>query len=291
MRSSTAETVLDIFSDKVVIVTGGASGLGRALCEELCARGGIVIVADINVEGAQQVATAITSTGGHARAVQMDVSQAESVRKVITAIASEYGRIDYIFNNAGIIIGAEVRDMSLDHWRRIIDVNLFGVLYGTTTAYALMIKQGFGHIVNISSLSGLTSLPIYTAYATTKHAVVGLSTSLRAEAAGLGVKVSVVCPGPIKTPLADAAMILQTRWEEVPKSLPLDKIAMDARVAARKVLRGVSRNRGIIVFPFGSRVLWWVYRLCPDVDPIGWKIVKNFRKARTEPDTLSRKEI
>jgi NAD(P)-dependent dehydrogenase (short-subunit alcohol dehydrogenase family) len=273
---------MDILRDKIAIVTGGASGLGRALCEELSARGAISVVADINQQGANELASAITNTGRRAQAVHMDVSRADSVENVIFDVASAYGRLDYIFNNAGIMIAGEVRDMTLDHWRRIIDVNFLGVLYGTTTAYSLMVKQGYGHIVNISSLSGLTTLPIYTAYAATKHAVVGLSTSLRAEGAGLGVKVSVVCPGPMKTGFANAATILRTTWEEIPRSLSLDKVATDPRAAARDVLRGVLRNRGIIVFPFSSRLLWWAYRLSPSIDPIGSRIVNNFRRARNE---------
>jgi short-subunit dehydrogenase len=104
-----------------------------------------------------------------------------------------------MLNNAGIALGGEVRDMDLEHWRRILDVNLWGVIHGTTAAYQVMVKQGFGHIVNTASLGGLIPEPMATAYATTKHAVVGLSTSLRAEAAELRVKVSVVCPGFVQT--------------------------------------------------------------------------------------------
>jgi NAD(P)-dependent dehydrogenase (short-subunit alcohol dehydrogenase family) len=277
---------MTIFRDKIAIVTGGASGLGRALCEELSARGAVSIIADINMEGAQEVAAAITSNGGQASARHLDVSDAESFKKLISDVATEYGRLDYIFNNAGILIIGEVRDMSLDHWRRIIDVNFVGTLYGTTIAYALMVKQGFGHIVNISSVSGLISQPIFTAYAATKHAVVGLSTSLRGEAIGLGVKVSVVCPGLVKTRLADSSKMLGAAGEELPKPPP---IGMDAHAAARKVLRGVSRNLAIIVFPFKFRILWWINRLLPAVDPIGWKTVKDFREARAlaELDKLS----
>jgi NAD(P)-dependent dehydrogenase (short-subunit alcohol dehydrogenase family) len=180
------------FEDKVVIVTGGASGIGRALCEELGQRGAKVIVADINVEGAEQVASAITTTGGLARAAPLDVSQVEAVQKLIEETAAEQGWLDFMFNNAGICMVGEVRDMDLEQWRRIVDVNLWGVIHGTTSAYQLMLGQGFGHIINIASADGLMPFPMMTAYSTTKHAVIGLSTGLRAEAAELGVKVSVV---------------------------------------------------------------------------------------------------
>ncbi len=270
------------FKDKVAIVTGGASGLGRALCEELGRRGAAVIVTDIDREGAEQVSLTITTADGRARAAQIDVAEAKDVQRIIKEAASEHGRLDYIFNNAGIAIGGEVRDMSLDHWRRIVDVNLFGVLYGTTEAYSLMARQGFGHIVNIASLSGLVGLPISTPYAMTKHAVVGLSTSLRAEGSDLGVKVSVVCPGYIHTGIHDASPVVKAEREEVNAMLPWDKM-MDAKKAAGLILRDVLRNRAIIIFPFRSRLLWRLFRIHPAIfNPIWSKIVRGFRVLRSE---------
>ncbi|MCP4591902.1 MAG: SDR family oxidoreductase, partial [bacterium] len=195
------------FQAKIAIVTGGASGIGQALCKELARRGAAsVVVADVNAEVAREVAEAITTAGGRARAAELDVTQAEAVQALVEQTVSEHGRLDYMFNNAGIAIEGEVRDMTLDQWRRIVDVNLWGVIYGTTSAYRVMVGQGFGHIVNTSSGAGLAPVALGTAYSATKHAVVGLSTLLRAEGAGLGVKVSVVCPGAIRTGIVDASV-------------------------------------------------------------------------------------
>jgi NAD(P)-dependent dehydrogenase (short-subunit alcohol dehydrogenase family) len=133
----------------------------------------MVVVADINAGGAGQVASTITTASGRARAAHLDVSRAEDVQKLIDETASKHGQLDFMFNNAGIAMGGEVRDMDLEHWRRILDVNLWGVIYGTTAAYRVMTQQGFGHIVNTASLGGLIPEPMATAYATTKHAVVG----------------------------------------------------------------------------------------------------------------------
>lgn len=134
----------DIFKEKIAIVTGGASGIGRALCEALSRKGAIVVVADIDNEGAKQVASTITALGRRAQAHYLDVSQPEAVQKLVAETVTTYGHLDYMFNNAGIGIAGEARDMSLEQWQRIIEVNLWGVIHGTRSAYQVMSQQGFG---------------------------------------------------------------------------------------------------------------------------------------------------
>ncbi len=269
------------FRDKIAVVTGGASGMGRALCEELGRRGTVVVVSDLNLEGAKNVSERIAAGGGRARAVHLDVTSEPAVSGLVQRVVSEEGRLDYIFNNAGIAIVGEVRDMNVEHWRRILDVNLRGVIYGTTAAYQVMVKQGFGHIVNIASLGGLIPLAGITAYAVTKHAVIGLSTSLRIEARDLGVKVSVVCPGLIKTNIIDSATYLKLDKERLLDLSPRKGIDVD--LAARMILEGVARNRPIIAFPFGARLLWWLYRHFPRVlEPFGYRGMRKLRTTRID---------
>lgn len=272
---------MDHFQDRTAIVTGGASGIGQMLCEELAARGAIVIVADLNLDGAQRVASKIGENGGRARAASLDVSNADSVRELVDRIAGERGRLDFMFNNAGIGVGGEVRDLTPDHWRRIVEINLFGVISGTSAAYSVMVRQGFGHIVNTASVAGLISTPTMTPYATTKYAVVGLSTSLRSEAERLGVRVSVVCPGFIQTGIFDAGTYVKSTKAAFLSQIPFK--LMDARAAAAKILRGVERNRAIIVFPFYARFLWWLARINPNLlSPLSRKTVKDFRRTRSD---------
>ena len=269
------------FKDKIVIVTGAASGIGRALSEELSRAGAIMIMADIHSDGLEQVASKLTADGGRAHTAHLDVTQAAEVQALVDKVMSEHGRLDYIFNNAGIAIAGEVRDLSLDHWRRIIDVNLMGVIYGTNAAYSAMIKQRFGHIVNTASLAGLVGFPTMIPYVTTKYAVVGLSTSLRAEAEAFGVKVSVVCPGFIQTGIFDAATYVHSSQEELLARLPFKLIT--ASEAARAILRGVARNKAVIVFPFYGRLVWWLYRMNNSLTlPLVRKTLGEFRAARKE---------
>ncbi len=268
------------FTDKVAIVTGGASGIGRAVCRAMGREGAIVVIADVDIQGAREVVKTISAAGGQARAVGLDVTQEKAVRSLINETAGEYGHLDFMFNNAGIGVIGDERDKTWEHWQKILDINLNGVVYGTTEAYALMVRQGFGHIINTASLAGLIPSPTEVAYGVTKHAVVGLSTSLRAEGAALGVKVSVICPGVVRTPLFDTAPVLNVDREEIMAEMP-DFIMLDVNKAAQSILRGIARNQARIVFPFHARLAWRLYRFSPAIlDRIGRFQMKNFRKFR-----------
>jgi NAD(P)-dependent dehydrogenase (short-subunit alcohol dehydrogenase family) len=271
---------VESFNGKVAIVTGGASGIGQELCRELGARGSIVIVADINAEGARQVASTVCQRGGRAYAQNVDVSDEKAVGRLVGETAAEHQHLDYMFNNAGIAVGADARDLHLEHWRRVIDVNLWGVICGTTAAYAIMVGQGYGHIVNTASLLGLLPTPMNIPYSMTKHALVGLSLALRAEAADLGIKVSVVCPGIVQSGIYQATAVLNAPREKVMTRIPFR--LMETAKAARTILHGVARNQAVIVFPGYARFLWWVYRLNASLlKPLGSKTVRDFRSVRT----------
>ena len=270
------------FEDKVVIVTGGASGIGRCLCEELGKRNAFVIVADINMKDAERVATVISEYGGKSLAMEIDVSNSAQVKDLITRIITEYKRLDILFNSAGIGLAAEVRDMELVHWERLMKINVSGVVYCTNFGYQAMAEQGFGHIINIASLSGVCPGPMNTAYAMTKHAVVGLSSSLRPEAAALGVKISVVCPGPVKTRIYSRENGLNVDMEALVAKLPFKM--MDPAKAALQILSGVRKNKGIMIFPFYAKVLVWVYRHFPWILIPWFRLkAKHFRALRQAP--------
>ncbi len=253
------------FKDVSAVVTGGGSGIGRALSLAMARRGARVIVTDINEEAALSVAEAC---GPSARGYALDVRDADQVRARIEGTVREHGRIDYLFNNAGIGVGGETHELTLAAWERIIDINVRGVIHGVTVAYPIMVKQRSGHIVNTASLAGLGPVPLLTPYAMTKHAVVGLSTSLRLEASAFGVRVSALCPAAIETPLLDSdnpADLPKLAWRpDVRRFLtalggppyPVEKFAEEA-------LQGIERNQGIIVIPARARLLWRAGRWAP----------------------------
>lgn len=265
---------MGLFVGKTAIVTGGASGLGRSLCVELGKRGAAVCVADINGEGAEHTASIVTRDGGKATSVVTDMRNPEAVDRLVMEISSR-GPLDYMFNNAGVIMFGEFRDMDYDDWRHFVESDLMSVVYGTSTAYKVMREQGHGHIVNVSSVFGLFPFALATGYAGVKQAVVGLSLSLRPEAVEFGVKVSVACPGSIKTEVRKSYRIFNGDREAF-NALIWREMTPDA--AAVKILAGVVKNKGIIAFPFYDLVPWWFYRICPSLN-YWWqrKLVNLFR--------------
>ena len=246
------------WQDRVTLVTGGASGIGLGLCRALAEAGARVALADRDSAVAQQAAASLP---GRVRAYAADVSDAAAVEALVAAVVTDHGRIDALFNNAGVGLAGEVRDTSLDDWQRVLGVNLWGVIHGIQAAYPRMIAQGGGHIVNIASGAGLGPRPFMAAYASSKHAVVGLSTSLRAEAAAHGVRVSVACPGNIASNMLSSTAFRGLDGAGLRAAIPFKPMSADE--CARRILRGVERNRALIPVQWIAHAEWWLYRLSP----------------------------
>lgn len=254
---------MSYWNGRTAVVTGAASGIGFALSEAMISRGAKVWLTDINEDGVREAAEQL---GTSARWRALDVCDAAAVHDLIAQVADETG-IDFLFNNAGVGVGGESHLLKVAHWDRTIDINIRGVTNGVAAAYPRMVKQGHGHIVNTASAAGLVPAPLLTPYSMTKHAVVGLTKSLRLEAVNYGVRVSALCPTAIETPILDseAPADLADQWQpDVRRYLtklggppyPVEKFAAQA-------LQALERNRDIIVIPASGRVASFLYRLFP----------------------------
>lgn len=253
------------WSNKSAIVTGAASGIGLALVKGLMARGVKVWLTDVNQAAVQRTATEL---GVPKQAMQLDVRDGAAFQACVDRVVREAGALDFLFNNAGIGIAGETHEMAAEHFDRIVDINIRGVVNGVLAAYPLMVRQRSGTIVNTASAAGLLPAPLLTAYSMSKHAVVGLSASLRLEAAAHGVRVCVLCPSAIETPLLDVGNPPDL------KALPwvphvrryLTKLGGEPYPVQRMVedaLNGIERNQGQIVIPTRARLSAWLYRMLP----------------------------
>lgn len=272
----------DAFANKVCIVTGAASGLGREMSKQLAARGAHVVLADIDEAHAREAAAEIARSGGKAKAVPTDVTDPEAVRALVEGTAAELGRIDYLFNNAGAVVIGEIRDLDLAHWRRVIEINLFGEIHGIHYAYPIMIRQGFGHIVNTASGFGMAPGPINTPYVASKFAIFGLSHALAAEARAFGIHVSVVCPGYVQTALLEQLKPVNASAEDVNAQVSVKPVPVER--AAQIILAGVAARKMVIAFPGYVKVLAFLHRFLPGLFArVAKKQIEDFRKIRRAP--------
>lgn len=285
---------LRIYDDGVAVVTGAASGIGRALTEELVARGAHVVAADLELEAVTKLAQALA---GKVTPAHLDVTDRDAVTALVQRTAAEHGRLDYMFNNAGIGAAGSVYDHTWEAWNRVIDVNLNGVLHGVRAAYPIMRAQGFGHIVNTASMAGLVATAMAASYATTKHAVVGLSKALRAEAADEGIRVSVFCPGVIRTAIIEGGkhgILLESELTAGVSDGEFRRLMrrefervgpMDPNAFAKKALDQVAANREIIVLPARWKLLWWLDRISPKTGQLFAKwAARRMKKTLTEAE-------
>ena len=248
------------------IVTGGGSGIGASLSRALVAAGAHVVVADIDLASARAVAEGIGAAAagsGTARAVRLDVTDAGAVAALVDDVVVERGGLDLMFANAGITWGGDTELLTLEQWNAIVDVNIRGVVHCVHAAYPHMIRRGSGSLVLTASMGGLCPAGLITSYATTKHAVVGLGLSLRAEAAGHGVGVTVVCPAAVDTAILDKGELGGFDGRHYYLDGQGVRQPLDPDQLAESVLRGVARNRALVIEPARARATWRLQRLSP----------------------------
>ncbi|WP_111768740.1 SDR family NAD(P)-dependent oxidoreductase [Nakamurella deserti] len=192
----------DRLNDRTIVITGAASGIGAGFARGLAAEGAAVVVADLNLDAAQQVADGITAEGGRALAVRVDVTDRDQVRAGIDRAVAEFGRLDAYFNNAGVNKPEKFLDITKDAWDLIMNVNAFSVVIGTQEAAQQFLRQGGGgKIVNTASIAGRTGFPSFAPYSASKAAVISLTQAAARSLAADRITVNAFAPGVVATPL------------------------------------------------------------------------------------------
>jgi NAD(P)-dependent dehydrogenase (short-subunit alcohol dehydrogenase family) len=197
---------MDNLQGKVAVITGGASGIGRAVSERAAAEGMKIVVADIEEGPMKEAEVHLSGSGTEVLGVVTDVADAASVRELRDRALDRFGAVHLVHNNAGIGLGGPIWEVSEQDWRWILGVNLWGVIHGIATFVPLFLEQGEGHVVNTASIAGLTTAPFLGPYNATKQAVVAISETLfkDLQAVGAPVGVSVLCPGFVRTRIAES---------------------------------------------------------------------------------------
>jgi NAD(P)-dependent dehydrogenase (short-subunit alcohol dehydrogenase family) len=225
------------FKDKVAVITGAASGIGRALAERCVHEGMKAVLADVEVDALTTTEAALKATGAAVLAVVTDVSKAHDVEALAQRTLEAFGAVHLVCNNAGVGAGTSVWDSSLADWEWVLGVNLWGVIHSVRVFVPLMLAQETeGHIVNTASMAGLLTGPGLGVYRVSKHGVVALSETLYHELAqrGAKVKVSVLCPGPVNTRIIDST---RNRPGTLPAAGPLSPEDVARREAICQAVR------------------------------------------------------
>ncbi|HEY2511440.1 MAG TPA: SDR family oxidoreductase [Polyangiaceae bacterium] len=244
----------------VAIVTGATRGIGFALAEAMLAEGTTVYAVGLDPARVAEMGARLAHPRFHAR--RADVADLAAVEALFHEVHRAHGRIDCVVNNAGLLAGGELADMGDAQLRKLVDVNLWGVIHGSRLAASLMRRQRAGTIVNVASMAGVFPVPFSAVYTATKHAVFGFSLALREELAPHGVGVHVVCPDIVDTSIFDRALDTSGYSYRAAVTRHIGR-AITAEEAARHVLTGLRRGRAVIYTPPRSSLLGAVGKMFP----------------------------
>jgi short-subunit dehydrogenase len=255
-------TIYTAYKDKVIIVAGGASGMGEHIVRQLTSFAKTIIIMDRNKAKGTKLTKELF---GNVLFEKVEMTDEKDVKKVLKRLNDTHGEIDYFFNAAGSFMAGEIRDTPTKDWHEITNINLQPIINGTSAIYELMLQNGHGHIINIASSAGLFPVPVMSLYGATKHAVVGMTLGLRMEAKKLKIKVSVVCPTIVETPLYETAM-----YENVDKQRALHFLRTKANPqqpgkAARRIITGTAKNKAIIHTSVSTKLGYALFRISPSL--------------------------
>ncbi|HYH95650.1 SDR family NAD(P)-dependent oxidoreductase [Hyalangium sp.] len=264
------------------VITGAGSGLGRALCLELARHQARVVVSDRDVPSAEETAHQVEQAGGKALVQPCDVTQPDQVEQLAERAFSQLGGVDLLVNNAGVACAGEVGQLPLAEWKRVLDVNLWGVIHGCHTFVPRLRQQGSGHILNISSAAGLISVGYMAPYNVSKAGVVSLSETLYIELKAAGIGVTVACPTFFRTNLAVSAQYTDPKLGKAGSRLVGEARIGPDRVA-RECLRAVARKARYALPLADGRWAWRLKRLSPDAFLYATHLVQKRLMKESEP--------
>jgi len=249
-----------------VCITGAASGIGRATALHLASMKARLFLTDRNAEGLAETCRLVEQAGGTVcRQEPFDITDLASYRAFADSIHAEYGPLDILINNAGIALFALIEDMSHEHWKKIIDTNLWGVIHGIECFLPEMIREKHGHVVSVSSTAGLVGAPWHAAYSTAKWGLVGLSEVLRYDLAQHHIGVTVICPGAVDTPLKHSVEVLGVDMESAGVKRIIERFerhAITPERAAAIMVRAIERNQFLVITSRDIKALYLLKRAC-----------------------------
>ncbi len=253
------------FQDQAVVVTGAASGIGRASALAFAREGARLHLLDCCAEPLGELAALIREGGGRTTAHAVDCSDGPAMAALAARILDAEGKVDVLFNNAGVMSAGPLERIPLEEWERVMAVNFWGVLHGLRAFLPAMLARGRGHVVNTASMAGLVGLPEIGPYAASKHAVAGLTAGLVSELGARGIGVTLLCPGATRTAIMRSGPLdlpgrLGPRLQQA-----LERWAPRPERVAEKVLDAVWRGRPLVATGWDMLPVWWLYRLSPSL--------------------------
>ncbi len=269
---------------KTVFITGASKGMGREMALLFAGLGAKVAVAARTKDLLDSVVADIREKGGMAASFACDIASEKEITAAIRAAESEYGPVDVLVNNAGYGLAGRADHFTNDDWRRVVDVNLMGAVYATNAVLGSMLTRRSGTIVNVSSAAGLTPLPFASPYCATKYAMVGYSQSLGVEVRPRGVKVVLVCPGPVETDFVKNLKVRGTlRGSEVdPTDGSLDRFVAqipgtyNAKRAAKAIVEAAVEGRELLVMGGPAQLGYQANRLIPGATRLTMKLLSRY---------------
>jgi short-subunit dehydrogenase len=259
---------METLADKVAVVTGAASGIGRSLATNLAAKGCHLAISDLNQEGLQETANLVSSQNVKITTHLVDVANRDQVYQYADEVVKQHGKANIVINNAGVALGDSIEDVSYEDFEWIMNINFWGVVHGTKAFLPYLKKEPEGHIVNISSINGIVPNPYNGPYCATKFAVKGFTETLRQELHGTSVGVTVVHPGGIKTDIVRNGRFRKHAQPNMSKehlaAVYDEKLfKTTADTAARTIVSGIENNKQRILIGGDAKFLDWLTRLFP----------------------------